>query len=109
VHRRSGSHIVRSRYACPIDGLRAVSKGEIAKPQLVIRYLVGKFGDQLEPARALMRRLAASLSAEELSERAFHRHERVRPEVSADECGWGAKGVLDLAKIDTLVRRVTPR
>jgi hypothetical protein len=87
------------------DGLRAVSKGEIAKPESVDRYLAGKFGDQLEPARAAMHRLAASLPAEELNEQAFRLYERFRPEVPADEKGWGAKGVLDLAKIEALVKR----
>jgi hypothetical protein len=87
------------------DGLRAVSKGEIAKPASVARYLAGKFGDDLEPARAAMQRLAVSLSADELNEQAFHLYERFRPEVPADEKGWGAKGVLDLDKIEALVKR----
>lgn len=87
------------------DGLRAVSKGEIAMPESVARYLAGKFGDELEPARAAMTRLAASLSADALNEQAFHLYERFRPEVPADGKGWGAKGVLDLAKIDALAKR----
>ena len=87
------------------DGLRAISKGEIAKPEAVDRYLASKFGAQLEPARAAMERLAASMPADELDEQAFHLYERFRPEVPADERGWGAKGVLDLAKIETLARR----
>ena len=87
------------------DGLRAVSKGEIAKPESVARYLAGKFGDQFEPARAAMQRLAARLSVDELNEQAFQLYERFRPEVPADERGWGAKGVLDLARIETLVQR----
>jgi hypothetical protein len=87
------------------DGLRAVSKGEIAKPESVARYLVGKFGDQCEPARAAMERLAASLPADELNEQGFHLYERFRPEVPADEKGWGAKGLLDLAKIEALAKR----
>lgn len=87
------------------DGLRAISKGEIAKPESVARYLAGKFGDDLEPARAAMTRLAASLPADELNEQAFHLYERFRPEVPADERGWGAKGVLDLAKIEALAKR----
>jgi len=86
------------------DGVRAVSKGEITKPESVTRYLAGKFGDQFEPARAAMQRLAASLSADELNEQAFHLYEQFRPEVPADEKGWGAKGVLDLAKIEALAK-----
>ncbi len=87
------------------EGLRAISKGEIAKPESVARYLAGKFGDELEPARAAMKRLAASLSADELNEQAFQLYERFRPEVPADEKGWGAKGVFDRAKIEALVKR----
>jgi len=86
------------------DGLRAVSKSEIVKPESVERYLAGKFGDQLEPARTAMQRLAASLSVDELNDQAFHIYERFRPEVPADERGWGAKGVLDLAKIAALAK-----
>jgi len=87
------------------DGLRAVSKGEIVKPESVERYLASKFGDQLEAARTAMQRLAASLPADALNEQAFHLYERFRPEVPADERGWGAKGVLDLAKIEALAKR----
>lgn len=87
------------------DGLRAVSKGEIAKPESVARHLAGKFGDQSEPARAAMHRLAASLSVDELNEQAFHLYEQFRPEVPADEKGWGARGVLDLARIEALAKR----
>jgi hypothetical protein len=87
------------------DGLRAISKGEVAKPESVTRYLVGKFGDQLEPARAVMQRLAASVAVDELNAQAFHLYERFRPEVPADERGWGAKGVFDLAEIDALGQR----
>jgi hypothetical protein len=91
------------------DGLRAISKGQIAKPESVTRYLIGRFGDQLEPARRAMERLAGSLSCEQLNEQAFHLYERFRPEVPADERGWGAKGVLDLAKIEALARRSARR
>jgi hypothetical protein len=52
-----------------------------------------------------MQRLAASLSTDELNEQAFHLYERFRPEVPADEKGWGAKGVLDLDKIEALAKR----
>lgn len=87
------------------DGIRAVSKGEIARPEPVARYLASKFGDELEPARTAMQRLAASMSLDELNEQAFHVYERIRPEVPADEKGWGAKDVLDLAKIEALAKR----
>ncbi len=67
-HNCCGDGIVRPTR----DGLRAVSKSEIAKPESVARYLAGKFGDQFEPARAAMMRLATSLPADELNEQAFH-------------------------------------
>jgi hypothetical protein len=40
-----------------------------------------------------------------LKEQAFHLYERFRPEVPADERRWGAKSVLDLAKIEALAKR----
>ncbi len=57
------------------------------------------------PARAAMGRLTASLPAVALNKQAFHLYEQFRPEVAADEKGWGAKGVLDLAKIEALAKR----
>lgn len=87
------------------DGLRAVSKGEISKPESVARYLASRFGVEFDAARLAMQRLAASVPADELDERAFHLYEQFRPEVPADERGWGAKGLLDLAKIDALAKR----
>jgi len=85
------------------DGPRAISKNALVKPEAFERYLRGKFGDQLEPVRSTMERLAETLSPEELNDEAFHLYERFRPEVPSDERGWGAKGVLDLDKIDALV------
>jgi hypothetical protein len=85
-------------------GPRAIAKGEIVKPEAVERYLAGKFGPQLDAARDAMRRLAASFPPRELEARAFQLYEAFRPEVPRDERGWGAKGLLDLAKIDSLAR-----
>jgi hypothetical protein len=56
-----------------------------------------------------MQRLAASVPTEDLNEQAFRLYERFRPEVPSDERGWGAKGVLDLAKIDALAKRAAHR
>ncbi|HEX7328648.1 MAG TPA: hypothetical protein VF428_08940 [Casimicrobiaceae bacterium] len=36
------------------------------------------------------------------SQEGFHLYEQFRPEVSPDERGWGAKGMLDVAKIQAL-------
>lgn len=86
------------------DGPRAISKGEVVKPEAVERYLRGKFGDRLADAEGAMAELAASIPPKELAAHAFHLYEQFRPEVPPDERGWGAKGVLDLAKIRSLVR-----
>ena len=86
------------------DGPRAIAKGAIVKPESVERYLRGKFGDRLADAEAAMHELAASVPPKVLAEQAFHLYEQFRPEVPPDERGWGAKGVLDLAKIRALAR-----
>jgi hypothetical protein len=87
------------------DGPRAISKGELVKPEAVERYLIGKFGDMLAPVRAEMARLASRFPPEHLNREGFHLYEQFRPEVPADERGWGAKGVLDIAKIRALGER----
>lgn len=86
-------------------GQRAVSKGELVKPESVERYLKGKFGEALNQVRAEMERLASRFPADRLNQEGFHLYEQFRPEVPPDERGWGAKGVLDLARIRALVPR----
>lgn len=86
------------------DGPRAISKGEVVKPETVERYLSGKFGDRLAEVEAAMAELAKSLPPKDLAARAFHLYELFRPEVPPDERGWGAKGVLDLARIRAMAR-----
>lgn len=84
------------------EGLRAVSKGKPGKPAQIEKYLAGKFGDQLEAARAAMAELAASQAPADLYRRGFRLYEAFRPSVPAGEGGWGAKGELDLAVIRKL-------
>ncbi|MGE5666735.1 MAG: hypothetical protein ACM338_00925 [Betaproteobacteria bacterium] len=84
------------------DGPRAISKGELVKPEAVERYLGDKFGDALGLMRTEMQRLAARFSPERLNQDGFHLYEQFRPEVPPDERGWGAKGVLEVAKIRAL-------
>ncbi|MHB8494395.1 MAG: hypothetical protein ACYDDG_07460 [Casimicrobiaceae bacterium] len=84
------------------DGQRAIFKGELVKPEVVERYLGNKFGDALGLMRTEMERLAARLSPERLNQEGFHLYEQFRPEVPPDERGWGAKGVLEVAKIRAL-------
>lgn len=87
------------------DGPRAIAKGEVVKPASVERYLRSRFGDALASVRAEMEALAAHFPPEELNRVGFHLYEQFRPEVPSDERGWGAKGVLDIAKIRALGRR----
>jgi hypothetical protein len=86
------------------EGLRALSKDRPIAPSSVERYLAGKFGDALDEVRAVMADLAAALPPEELGRRAFALYERFRPEVPPGERGWGAAGVLDLARLRELAR-----
>jgi hypothetical protein len=81
------------------EGLRALEKGKPGTPSSVERYLRGAFGGNLAAAREAMEELAGSLTPGELARTAFQLYERFRPEVPGDERGWGAKGVLDLAKV----------
>ncbi len=81
------------------DGIRAISKGKPAKPAQIEKYLVSKFGPDLDAARAAMEELAATVEPIELQRRGFRLYERFRPEIPAGESGWGAKGALDLAKV----------
>lgn len=91
------------------DGLRATSDGKPTAPESVHRYLESKFGEALADVRAAMVALAKSCSREELAASAFSLYEGFRPGIPAGVRGWGAKGVLDLAKIRTLAARGSGR
>ena len=95
------------RCAVPVvrtpDGLRALSGGRPISPTSVQRYLQGKFGDHLTPARAAMRRLARSAPPKTLAANGFALYVKFRPSVAAGVKGWGARGKLDLH----LIRRLT--
>ena len=95
----------RIRVAHTADGQRALAKGDVVQPEAVERYLKGKFGDELAAVRTAMETLAARFAPERLNAEGFHLYEQFRPEVPPDEGGWGAKGVLDLAKIRALSTR----
>jgi hypothetical protein len=81
------------------DGIRAIAKGKPGNPAQVEKYLASKFGPDLEPVRAAMEALAASVEPAELQRRGFRLYERFRPDVPTGESGWGAKGDLYLAKV----------
>lgn len=95
----------RIHVADTASGQRAVAKGELVKPEAVEKYLKGKFGEALDSVRAEMEGLAARFSPKQLNDEGFHLYEQFRPEVPSDERGWGAKGVLDLAKIRALAEK----
>jgi hypothetical protein len=61
------------------------------------------FGDRLGEVRAAMEALAASLPPDELDRIGFRLYERFRPEVPEGVEGWGAKAVLDIARIKQAV------
>jgi hypothetical protein len=83
-------------------GIRAATDGRADDPAAVQRYLASRFGDALDPAREAMRALARSIPKGELEAKAFGLYEKFRPAVPEGQRGWGAKGVLDLARVRTL-------
>lgn len=87
------------------DGLRALSKDQPTAPAGVHRYLESKFGEALDDARAAMMALAKSRTPAELATGAFALYESFRPEIPRGVTGWGAKGVLDLAKVRALATK----
>ena len=87
------------------DGLRAVSGDTIIDPKSVQTYLKQKFGDDLEPARTAMTKLAKAFTPKELAEEAYPLYERFRPEIPEGVKGWGARGVLDCNLIVSLAKR----
>lgn len=80
-------------------GLRAVAKDSAITPESVQRYLEGKLGADLPAVEDAMVALADSLAPDELAHRAYELYETFRPEVPPGVRGWGAAGVLDLARI----------
>lgn len=86
------------------EGLRALHDGKPIVAESVQRYLVGKFGDDLEEVRASMMALARSRPPKRLAEGAYALYEKFRPAVPRSTRGWGAKGELDLALIRSLAR-----
>ena len=82
------------------DGeLRAADVDQPADPVSVERYLVKAFGDHLAAVRAAMEELAGRYDPAELNRIGFRLYERFRPDVPQGNEGWGAKAVLDVAKI----------
>jgi hypothetical protein len=87
-------------------GVRALSGGRPIDPETVAAYLEGKFGDDLKAVRAAMKRLAKRYPPATLRRAAYALYEGFRPAVPEGKRGWGAKGRLDLDRIERLARRV---
>lgn len=81
------------------EGLRALSSGKPISPASVQRYLVAKFGKDLDRVRDRMEKLARSRPPRQLADEAYGLYESFRPTVPAGVQGWGAKGELDLGRI----------
>ena len=83
------------------DGnMAAVRDGRPQSAAAVRGYVARAFGDRLDEVRAAMRRLTASLPANELNRVGFRLYERFRPEVPEGVSGWGAKAELRLEAIE---------
>lgn len=81
------------------DGIRALAKGSPVNPESAKTYLEGKYGDNLKPARAAMKKLAARYNPAELAQHAYTLYESFRPDIPLGKAGWGARGTLDLGRI----------
>jgi len=81
------------------EGLRALSGESPIRPEIVQKYLEGKFGDALGDVSNAMLELAKSLPPSELAEKAFTLYEKFRPEIPPGKKGWGASGKFDLDPI----------
>jgi len=84
------------------SGIRAVVKDKPIEPEKVAGYLESKFGDDFPRVRAAMAELAGSFSADELRAVAYSLYEGFRPVIPRGKRGWGAKGELSLAVLQSL-------
>jgi hypothetical protein len=80
--------------------LRADKDGKPADPAAVRRYIARAFGNRLGEVRAAMESAAAMLPPDELNRVGFRLYEGFRPEVPEGVEGWGAKGMLDIGRIE---------
>ena len=71
-----------------------------ASPSRAHAYVEKALGRRRGAVRRAMDALARSLPPEELNRVAFRLYEQFRPEVPAGVKGWGAKGILDLSRIE---------
>jgi hypothetical protein len=87
------------------DGVRGVVKDQAVDPDKVASYLAGKFGDDLDAARAAMSDLAAAFDPADLADAAYGLYEQFRPKIAPGKRGWGQKGTLDLDFVRSLASR----
>ena len=85
-------------------GLRAAIKGKPIESESVDRYLASKFGNALPDVQRAMEKLARSKKPDALGAQAYALYEAFRPEIPSGTQGWGAKGELDLKKLESLAR-----
>ncbi len=85
-------------------GIRAVHGRKPIEPDGVRRYLDDKFCPDLKAARSAMAKLAKALKPRELAERAYRLYEQFRSDIPGGQRGWGAKGELDLGRIEELAK-----
>jgi hypothetical protein len=86
------------------EGVRGLQGKKPVDPDSVRRYLSDKFGDDLKPVRAAMKKLAKAYKPRELAVRAYPLYERFRPTIPEGVKGWGARGDLDLGLIERLAK-----
>ncbi len=84
------------------DGIRAVEKGQPVSPDSAETYLETKFGEWLPATRHAFQELAKTYSPEEIRQKAYELYEKFRPTIPEGSRGWGAKGNLDLARLEKL-------
>jgi hypothetical protein len=86
------------------QGLRAEIKGEQIDAEAVQKYLMQKFGDDLDEVRSAMVTLAKTYPKKQLESEAYPLYEKFRPKIPEGTKGWGAKGDLDLDFIRSLAK-----
>jgi hypothetical protein len=84
------------------EGIRAVVQDRPIGGEGVERYLEEKFGSALLAVEKAMKALADSFKPAELAAVAYSLYERFRPNIPAGVHGWGAKGELDLKRLEAL-------
>eukprot|EP00271_Cylindrocystis_brebissonii_P007311 TRINITY_DN20689_c0_g1_i1.p1 TRINITY_DN20689_c0_g1~~TRINITY_DN20689_c0_g1_i1.p1 ORF type:complete len:542 (-),score=84.23 TRINITY_DN20689_c0_g1_i1:145-1770(-) len=83
------------------DGVRAVL-GRPLSPGVAETYLLKAFTVNLQACKVSFENLARKYSPRDIGSVAFRLYEAIRPEIPAGAAGWGAKGVLNLAVVNSM-------